>query len=144
MVKIKENGGKEMRDFNIEVEEILQKVIKVKAENLDEALNKVNAAYKQEVIVLDYNDLKETNYREYKDEPYTEVDLGAFLLGDAEIMNEKIKIKTMRFEGTIYMVFDFKIKGTEVSIMRDLSKIKEWIDEVKYFLMINLELKLII
>ena len=59
-------------------------------------------------------------------------------------MNEKIKIKTMRFEGAIYMVFDFKIKGTEVSIIRDLSKIKEWIDEVKSFLMINLELKLII
>ena len=46
-----------MKDFNIEVEEILQKVIEVKAENLDEALNKVNEAYKQEVIVLDYNDL---------------------------------------------------------------------------------------
>ena len=45
--------------YNIEIEEVLQKVVKVKADSLSEAIEKVEERYRDEEYVLDYNDLKE-------------------------------------------------------------------------------------
>ena len=54
--------------FEIEIEEVLQKVVKVKADSLDEAIDKVQERYKNEKYILDYNDFKGVEFREYKDE----------------------------------------------------------------------------
>ena len=52
--------------YEIEIEEILQRVVKVKANSLDEAIDKVENRYKNEKYVLDYNDFKDVQFREYK------------------------------------------------------------------------------
>lgn len=54
--------------FEIEIEEVLQKVVKVKADSLDEAIDKVQERYKNEKYILDYNDFKGVEFREFKDE----------------------------------------------------------------------------
>ncbi len=54
--------------FQIEIEELLQKVVKVKANSLNEAIDKVHERYINEEYVLDYNDFKGVEFREYKDE----------------------------------------------------------------------------
>lgn len=51
----------------IEVEEILQNVYEIEADSLEEAIDKAEEMYRHEEIVLDYEDWKETNYREYQD-----------------------------------------------------------------------------
>lgn len=51
----------------IEVEEILQNVYEIEADSLEEAIDKAEEMYRNEEIVLDYEDWKETNYREYQD-----------------------------------------------------------------------------
>ena len=53
--------------YEIEIEEILQRVVKVNANSLDEAIDKVEHRYKNEKYVLDYNDFKDVQFREYKD-----------------------------------------------------------------------------
>lgn len=57
-----------MNKYNIEVEEILQKVVEIEANSLDEALDIAEEKYRNEEIILDYESLKETNYREFADE----------------------------------------------------------------------------
>lgn len=57
-----------MKIYEIEIEELLQKVVKVKANSLNEAIDKVEERYKKEQYVLDYNDFKAVEFREYKDE----------------------------------------------------------------------------
>lgn len=57
-----------MKIYNIEIEELLQKVVRVKANSLNEAIDKVEERYKNEQYVLDYNDFKGVEFREYKDE----------------------------------------------------------------------------
>lgn len=57
-----------MKIYNIEIEELLQKVVKVKANSLNEAIDKVEERYKNEQYVLDYNDFKGVEFREYRDE----------------------------------------------------------------------------
>lgn len=52
--------------YQIEIEEILQRVVKVKASSLEEAIDKVEQRYKNEKYVLDYNDFKGVDFREYK------------------------------------------------------------------------------
>lgn len=56
------------KTFEIEIEEILQKVVKVKANSLNEAIDKVEEKYRNEQYVLDYNDFKGVEFREYRDE----------------------------------------------------------------------------
>ena len=56
-----------MKKYLIEVEEILQKVCEIEADSLDDAIDKAQEMYRNENIVLDYEDWKETNYREYQD-----------------------------------------------------------------------------
>lgn len=57
-----------MKIYEIEIEEVLQKVVKVKADSLDEAIDKVEEEYRNEKYVLDYNDFKGVGFREFKDE----------------------------------------------------------------------------
>ena len=54
--------------MNIETEETLQKVVKIKANSLNEAINIAKEKYSNEEYILDYQDYKGTEFREYKDE----------------------------------------------------------------------------
>lgn len=47
-----------MKTFEIEIKEILSRVISIEAENSIEAVSIVEKLYKNEEIVLDYNDFK--------------------------------------------------------------------------------------
>lgn len=57
--------------FQIEIEEILQKVVKIKANSLDEAFDIAQDRYDKEKYVLDYKDFMGVEFREYKDEVET-------------------------------------------------------------------------
>lgn len=52
-----------MQEYDIEIEEVLQRTVKVEAENREEALKKAEEKYKEEEIILDENDFKEVNFR---------------------------------------------------------------------------------
>ena len=52
--------------YDIEIEEILQRVVKVKANSLSEAIEKVEKRYRDEEYVLNENDFKGVEFREYK------------------------------------------------------------------------------
>ena len=54
--------------YNIEIEEILQKVVKIKANSLEEAIQIADERYSNEEYILDYQDYKGTEFREFKDE----------------------------------------------------------------------------
>lgn len=54
--------------YEIEIEEVLQKVVKVEANSLEEAIDIAREKYSNEEYVLDYQDYKDTEFREYKDE----------------------------------------------------------------------------
>lgn len=54
--------------FEIEIEEVLQKVVKVKADSLDKAIDKVEEGYRNEKYVLDYNNFKGIEFRKFKNE----------------------------------------------------------------------------
>ena len=54
--------------YQIEIEETLQKVVKIKANSLDEAIDIAQNRYSNQEYVLDYEDYKGVEYREYKDE----------------------------------------------------------------------------
>lgn len=51
-----------MKTFKIEVKEILSRIIEVKAENEEEALNHIQEQYQEEEIVLDSNDFIDTEF----------------------------------------------------------------------------------
>lgn len=54
--------------FNIEIEETLQHVYEIEADSLDEAISIVHDRYRSGEYVLDENDYKGAEFREYKDE----------------------------------------------------------------------------
>lgn len=54
--------------YQIEVEEILQKVVEIEADSLEEAIDKARQQYSNEEIVLYAECLVETNFSEYRDE----------------------------------------------------------------------------
>ena len=56
-----------MKIYQIEVEEILQNDYEIEANSLEEALDIAEERYRNQEIELDYNCLKETNYREFED-----------------------------------------------------------------------------
>ena len=56
-----------MKVYQIEVEEILQNVYEIESNSLEEALDIAEEKYRNQEIELDYNCLKETNYREFED-----------------------------------------------------------------------------
>lgn len=53
--------------YEIEIEEILQKVVKIEADSLEDAMDIAREKYSKEEYVLDYQDYKDTEFREYKD-----------------------------------------------------------------------------
>ena len=56
------------KEYEIEIEETLQNVVKIKANSLNEAINIAKEKYSNEEYILDYQDYKGTEFREYKDE----------------------------------------------------------------------------
>ncbi len=54
--------------YQIEIEETLQKVVKIKADSLDEAIDIAQNRYSNQQYVLDYEDYKGVEFSEYKDE----------------------------------------------------------------------------
>ena len=44
-----------MKEFKIEITEFLSKIVEVKANNVDEAIEKVKIMYDEETIILDSN-----------------------------------------------------------------------------------------
>lgn len=56
-----------MAQYGISVREILKRTVIVEAENLEEAMRKVNDAYEQDKIVLDVDDYDKT---EIEPSPY--------------------------------------------------------------------------
>ena len=57
-----------MKDYNIEVTEVLSRVVSINAENEDEAYFKVKKMYQQEKIVLDDSDYIDTEFKEFRDD----------------------------------------------------------------------------
>jgi len=57
-----ERRGNIMARYGISVREILKRTVIVEAENIEEAIRKVNDAYEQEKIVLDVDDYDETEF----------------------------------------------------------------------------------
>lgn len=55
-----------MPKYKIEITETLQRVVEVEADTAAEALSKVEDDYATEKIVLDYDDCKDFQIREYK------------------------------------------------------------------------------
>ena len=56
------------KTYKIEIEETLQRVVEVKANSLNDAFDIVQNKYNDQEYVLDYNDYKGVEFREYKDE----------------------------------------------------------------------------
>lgn len=56
-----------MKEFKIEIKEVLQKVVDVKAATKDEAIDIAKDLYRNEKIVLDETDFKGVEFSEYKD-----------------------------------------------------------------------------
>ena len=52
------NYGEKMRAFNVEIEEVLQRIVKVEARDENEILKLVSKQYSQENVVLDENNYK--------------------------------------------------------------------------------------
>jgi len=57
-----------MKNYNIEVTEVLSRVVSIKAKNEDEAYFKIKKMYQNEEIVLDASDYIDTEFKEFKDE----------------------------------------------------------------------------
>ena len=53
------------KEFEIEIKEILSRVETVKAESLDDAINKAMDMYYAEKIILDANDMKGVDFTEF-------------------------------------------------------------------------------
>lgn len=56
------------KTFKIEIEEVLQKVVEIKANSLDEAIDIAQERYYDEEYILNEDDYKGAEFREYKDE----------------------------------------------------------------------------
>ena len=54
--------------YDIEIEEISQKVVKIEANSLDEAIDIAQNRYSNQEYILDYEYYKGVEFREYKDE----------------------------------------------------------------------------
>lgn len=57
-----------MKEFKIEIIEKLSESLNIKANSIDEALDKVNEMYKNEQIILDSSNHIDTEIREYKED----------------------------------------------------------------------------
>ena len=52
------------RIYKIEIEELLQRVVEIEAENVNEAISKAKEKYRNEEYVLDENDFKGVEFSE--------------------------------------------------------------------------------
>ena len=52
-----------MNKYNIEITEILQKTIEIKAENKEDALHRAMKMYKNEEVILDNNDFINVDFK---------------------------------------------------------------------------------
>lgn len=55
------------RIYKIEIEELLQRVVEIEAENVNEAIRIAKEKYRKEEYILDENDFKGVKFSEYKD-----------------------------------------------------------------------------
>lgn len=76
------------REFDIEIKEVLSRVETVKAESLDDAINKAMDMYYSEQIVLDAEDMKGVDFS-----PYSEEQLPSSLNREYSQRIEKLKIQ---------------------------------------------------
>lgn len=53
-----------MKTFEIETREILSRIIEIKANSKEEAIEKIEQMYKKEEIVLDYSDFLQVTFTE--------------------------------------------------------------------------------
>lgn len=61
-------GGYQMeQEFDVEIKEVLSRVERVKAESLDDAINKAMDMYYSEQIVLNSEDMKGVDFSLYSD-----------------------------------------------------------------------------
>ncbi len=51
-----------MATFKVEIQEFLSRIVKIKAENISDAISIVEEKYKKAEVVLDYNDFVEVNF----------------------------------------------------------------------------------
>lgn len=56
------------KTYQIEIEEILQKVVRIKANTLDEAITIARERYRNEEYILNEDDFKGVEFSEYRDE----------------------------------------------------------------------------
>lgn len=56
------------KNYEIEIEETLRKVVRINAYSLEEAIDIAREKYSNEEFVLDYQDYKNTDFREYRNE----------------------------------------------------------------------------
>lgn len=52
-----------MNTYNIEIEETLQRVVSIEAESKEEAIKIAKEQYRNEEIVLDYNDFQNVDFK---------------------------------------------------------------------------------
>lgn len=52
-----------MNQYKVEITEILQKIIEIKAENKEDASHKAMKMYKNEEVILDNNDFIDVNFK---------------------------------------------------------------------------------
>ena len=71
------------KEFDIEIKEVLSRVETVKAESLDDAINKAMDMYYSEQIVLDAEDMKGVDFS-----PYSEEQLPSSLKENGFLLNE--------------------------------------------------------
>ena len=57
------------REFGVEIKEVLSRVERLKAESLDDAINKAMDMYYAEQIVLGAEDMKEVDFSSYNGNP---------------------------------------------------------------------------
>lgn len=55
------------KKYQIEIEETLQKVVEIEANSLDEAIDIAQNRYSNQEYILDYEDYKGVEFKEYKD-----------------------------------------------------------------------------
>lgn len=60
------------KTYKIEIEELLQHVYDIESNSLEEAIDIAREKYSNEEYVLDCQDYKGTEFREYKDEVFKE------------------------------------------------------------------------
>ena len=74
------------KEFDIEIKEVLSRVETVKAESLDDAINKAMDMYYSEQIVLDAEDMKGVDFSPYSEEQLPSSFMGFSLLSASEFL----------------------------------------------------------